>query len=233
MTIRTNLMTTDIANYDNDTICLSVTNVVDGGYMQCTTLSDGLRIKDGQIEWWPTSNSFYRNYRTIDVVEGSFDMLYTWKTSTPNESEVEDYISYMQVNGHPNATFEYNASNTTLSYSISESNIESNTWVEGLFVEYAPYVDYIEMKAKGPGKYICVANPGEMISTWTKSRRTIAAGQSTNIDKAGNTCYIFVSDEVSSPTLTLHTDELYRLDNNSINLTNHSNTSITVLRYHI
>lgn len=232
MAIKTNLLTSDIATYDNDTICLSTTPTTAGGYLQRTSISDGMPIKDGQVEWWPTSNSFFRSYSTIDVVEGSFDLMYTWNTGAPSESEMEDYISYMQTHGHPNATYSYNAANSTLTYSIDDCIIESNTWVQTLFVDYAPYADFLELRSNGTGKYICVADPIEGISTWTKSRRTIPAGQSADIEKAGNTCYIFVSGDVAAPTRTISTDELYRLTSNSINLSNHSNTYINVLRYH-
>ncbi len=231
MTLKTNLITTDIATYDNDTICLSVTYTQAGGFLQRTSTDDGMPIKDGAVEWWPTSNSFFRNYSTHDIIEGSLELVYTW-TNAPTNTDVNQYIDFMENDGHPNATYAYNGSNSTITMSIDSATFESNTWTDEVFINWAPYADFVEMKFNDTGRFVCVADPIEGINTWNRSRCTIPAGESKNIEKAGTSCYIFVSNEVSAPSGTLHTDELYRLDSSSIRLSNHSNTFITVLRYH-
>lgn len=231
MALRTNLITNDIATYDNDTICLSVTYTTDGGFLQRTSVEDGMPIKDGVVEWYPSSNNFFRNYSTHDIVDGSFELSYTW-TNAPTDAEVNDYIDFMEDDGHPNASYSYNSSNSTITMTIDTSSFEASTWTDEVFINWAPYTDFIELKFTSPGRFVCVADPIEGISTWNRSRTTIPAGESKDIEKAGNTCYFFVSSQASTPSATLETDELYKLNSSSINLTNHNNTYITVLRYH-
>ena len=166
------------------------------------------------------------------LMQGKTGIRYSWNDgdTTFNKSHIQDYIDFMESNGHPDFVSRYNVQ-------YDDNNIWGEyehrpTETSGFFkkLEWQPYTrsDGVEI-LQHDTVLVC---PMQYQAGWTFDRADVMNGDTLHIERAGSErCYIIAGQLLSTPEgKRVEKYKLTQLESVFVDLKNNSGTFCTVAR---
>jgi hypothetical protein len=199
------------------------TNISQDGYIRRVGGFEELAHNGGQKVWHPTYEGLIRSPQNHLLLSGRITVTYTFNDL--NANHISNYIEYMYSEGASNLEFEQTGNKLKFSY-LAEYN--NKNW-DVFPASYSPEAHQVDLDFDEGSDLLCVIrldNP----DSWTLRYKDCKQGESTTIEKAGETCYVFLGGDATKDGSTLTKHKFYKVTSDSFEIT--ANEDLKILRLH-
>lgn len=165
-------------------------NIQEGGYFSREN-KEVLAHNNGKIIPHPVHQFLMRSSENHMLTKGSCKITYTINSKNM-ENIIEEYKMYLEETV-PDAEIAIGLNNVISSWSVSFSE---NEWTE-LKGKYAPLSEQAEIKVSEGSEFVCFLRVDNEPEKWTIRYKDIMANTPTTIEKEGENCYIFFTNDIT------------------------------------
>lgn len=220
--IESNMSFEPLVVTDNKLTLAVAKNIPEGGYFSRQTKTE-IGHNNGEVVYHPNNEFLIRSGENHILTKGSCTISY--EINSVDKSEIiEAYTNHANVDA-PDATIVVEGNTLNISWDVSFLN---DTWSE-LKGKYAPLSDSAKIEVSEGSEFACFLRVDGEPEAWTLEYKDITANTLTTIEKEGNQCYVFFTNEVTKEDITLEAFKYYKLTSGNINVTPSIDTKVVRL----
>lgn len=175
----------------DDSLTLAVAkNIQEGGYFSRENKEE-IGHNNGKIIPHPVHQFLIRSGENHMLTKGSCKITYTLDSKNM-ESIIEEYKMYAEETT-PDAEITVGINNVIASWDV---NFSQDTWSE-IKAKYSPLSDSAKIEVSEGSEFACFLRIDGEPEAWTVEYKDITANTPTTIEKEGNQCYVFFTNDIT------------------------------------
>ena len=217
-------------NYDEKISVSAAVNQPAGRHMTRTSMTE-IGHNDGQVVPHPTIDGLIRSGENHLLTEGSVSLSWELNESV-TDAQRANFESWVASNDEgmrdsAGSTLTYDSTNNryTLTYTCEFGN---TSWRQ-LPCKWSPQSDTAALTLGADSSLMCFFRIDGEPEEWTVRIKDAPSGTTSTIDKAGNTCYVIFSKDVTKDGVTLNAFQAYSVTSSSFDISSANDTKIVRL----
>ena len=222
MSLDSNMSFTPMVNTDGKVTLSVALDCDEGDYFERSDARD-IAHNAGKIVYHSAGKNLIRNGENHMLMEGSCRITFQDITNESGDfyQLVSDYQDWLAVDT-PNATAYVVSQDILVEYEVSYDQLD---W-SPLKGSVSPASDKARIDFSAGSVFACFMRIDGEPEAWTVRFKDIPAGTESVIDKQGNSCYVFFSQDVTKDGVTLEAYQYYKLSSGDITVVAESDTKV-------
>ena len=230
MTLTTDMDFSIHENYDEKILVSAAINQPAGRHMTRTSVTE-IGHNDEQVVPHPTIDGLIRGGEHHLLIEGSISCWWELNESV-TDAQRANFEAWVASNDEgmrdsAGSTLTYDSTNNryTLAYTCEFGN---TNWRQ-LPCKWSPQSDTAGFTLGADSSLMCFFRIDGEPEEWTVRVKDAPSGTTSTIDKAGNTCYVIFSKDVTKDGVTLNAFQAYSVTSSSFDISAANDTKIVRL----
>ncbi len=222
MSLDSNMSFTPMINIDGKVTLSVALDCDEGDYFERSDARD-IAHNAGEIVYHSAEKNLIRNGENHMLMEGSCRITFQDINNESGDFDqvVSDYQDWLAADT-PNATAYTVRQDILVEYEVSYDQLHWST----LKGSISPVSDKARIDVSAGSAFACFMRVDDEPEAWTVRFKDIPAGTESVIDKQGNNCYVFFSQDVTKDGVTLEAYHYYKLSSGDITVVAESDTKV-------
>jgi hypothetical protein len=222
MSLDSNMSFTPMINIDGKVTLSVALDCDEGDYFERSDARD-IAHNAGEIVYHSAEKNLIRNGENHMLMEGSCRITFQDINNESGDFDqvVSDYQDWLAADT-PNATAYTVRQDILVEYEVSYDQLHWST----LKGSISPVSDKARIDVSAGSAFACFMRVDDEPEAWTVRFKDIPAGTESVIDKQGNSCYVFFSQDVTKDGVTLEAYHYYKLSSGDITVVAESDTKV-------